>query len=181
MTHPFEIETGWDAYDILDALYGSPVMKGTIKGYLAERKLELYLSELKDGGWIEDFRQNKEGSKLPDFVVTFKGNHYLIECKTHLASKFSLDIMGMRNSIRGFRLYDVGWLDILASVHRGCLIFLHESKMRRDKHDETKYNRVQSFELPWSHDLVSVLIEADCPVQDFTPIPEQSSILEFCN
>ncbi len=182
MPHQAEIETGKPAKKILDALVRSPNAMGMLRAFLAEEDLREYLQHLKKEGLVEDFWENPDGSKLPDFTVRYREKNYSIECKSGLkygrgiAVEFETGctFVGSHHN----RHYDVGWVDILATVIDGQLAFLHERDMRRDPKQPGKYHRTQPYSLPWSPCLMKVLYQVDKPVKDLPRTPQQTSLFD---
>lgn len=168
MQHPVEIKIGASWWDILEAIGNSKASIATMRGFVGEYLLKRYLQTLKKQGLIENFEQNQDGSKKPDFSVSYQGKIYAIECKTGHSRNGTCCDMENSNSAneRGYscRLYDEGWLDVLATLKDGRLLFLHESHMRRHTKHQGKYHRTQGFDLPWSDNLVCTLEQAQNPV-----------------
>ena len=86
--HPLEVEFGLPAREILDAIKDRPRCKMNVRGAVAEHHLGKYLQRLLQRGDIDNY-QPLFSDQEPDYRVTFKGKHYLIECKNVEVAKWT--------------------------------------------------------------------------------------------
>jgi hypothetical protein len=78
--HPVEIEMGLTAREILDVIRRSDRCYQAVRGYVAERHLEILVERLKDGGTIQGFERINQDGK-PDLRVARGGRWQTVECK----------------------------------------------------------------------------------------------------
>lgn len=122
--HPLEEMFNAPADDIMGAIHKGFRAQVDVKGKLAELYLAKYLGNLKAGKAIDGFEwSDKDG--VPDFVITYKGQKYTVECKNLRSGEdgiykqkpsYKVEVQKTRNSKDGTntRSYSVGHFHMLA-------------------------------------------------------------------
>jgi XRE family transcriptional regulator, regulator of sulfur utilization len=121
--HTLEDKFNSPCEDIMEAILHGFRAQVDVKGKLAELYMAKYLRGLKDEGLIEDFQWN-DADNVPDFIIKYKGNKYVVECKNLRSgdegiykkeSAYKVEVQRTRNSKDGSntRSYRVGHFDIL--------------------------------------------------------------------
>lgn len=99
MRHPIEQALKVPARLILDAVRANNRILIAVKGAVAQETLRRLLDRLVRAGSIERFEQI-DADGQPDFRVSYRGRHYLIECKnvqrTTRRGEMTVDFMKTR-------------------------------------------------------------------------------------
>jgi transcriptional regulator with XRE-family HTH domain len=163
------------ADDIMEAILSGFRAQVDVKGKLAELYLSRYLDDLKQTHKIDTFIWNDKDN-LPDFLISYKGKEYILECKNLRSGKggiyvkkpsYKVEVQKTRNSKDGSntRSYPVNYFHILAvcmfnQKRRWDFIFIANKYLKKAK-DESFLAIFQAVPLkplsPWEKDIIVVL------------------------